>query len=179
MMMIYFRLMVSIVRLIPSDATMLAQIGGTSLIESHGHSAPAEIMQEYVDRSFSTEACLDELMDGDNIFHAIYYNNQPAGYSKIVFDCPQPAVPLQPVTKMERLYLLKEFYALKLGHQLMQHAIDLSKSNKELGMWLNVWKENERAMQFYQKQGFQIVGESDFVLAEEHSNPNWVMLLRY
>lgn len=178
-MMIYFRIMVSIVRLTPSDVTMLAAIGGTTLIESHGNSAPAAIMQEYVKKNFSKEACIAELNEESNIFYAVFFNNQPAGYSKIVFDCPHPATHLQPVTKMERLYLLKEFYDLKLGQALMQHASDLSIAQGEKGMWLNVWKKNERAIRFYQKQGFEIVGESEFVLSETHSNPNWVMLLRY
>lgn len=178
-LLLYFRAMISFVRLTPADAKLLSEIGGVSLIESHGHSAPARIMQEYVDKSFSTEACFEELSDEANIFFAIYYNNEHAGYSKIVFDYPHPAVPLQPVTKLERLYLLKEFYRLQLGHHLMQQAIDLSKANGEQGMWLNVWKKNERAIRFYEKQGFETVGESEFVLTEAHANPNWVMLLRY
>ena len=86
---------------------------------------------------------------------------------------------LQPVTKMKQLYLLKEFYDLKLGHQLMHHAIEISQKQGEKGMWLNVWKENERALRFYKKQGFKIVGEADFVLTASHANPNWVMLLEY
>ena len=80
--------MISIVQLTSPDATLLATIGGITLLQSHGHSAPAEVMQAYVDKSFSEEACLAELMDGHNIFHAIFYNDQPAGYSKIVFNCP-------------------------------------------------------------------------------------------
>ena len=171
--------MISIVRLTPSDASLLSKIGGITLLQSHGHSAPAHIMQDYVDRSFSEEACLAELSDKDNIFNAVYYNNEPAGYSKIVFNYPHPAVSLNPVTKMERLYLLNQFFELKLGQQLMQQAIELSKESGDRGMWLNVWKGNDRAIRFYQKQGFETVGESEFVLTETHSNPNWVMLLQY
>lgn len=125
------------------------------------------------------EACRAELMDEHNIFHAVFYNGQPAGYSKIIFDCPHPVVAVQPVTKLERLYLLNQFYDLKLGHRLLQQAVDLSQAHGEQGMWLNVWKENERAIRFYQKQGFETVGESQFVLTATHANPNWVMLLRY
>ncbi len=178
-MMLYFRRMVSIVQLTPPDATLLATIGGITLLQSHGHSAPAEVMQEYVDKIFNEEACLKELMDGDKIFYAVFYNGKPAGYFKIVFDYSHPEVAVHPVTKMECLYLLKEFYHLKLGQQLMQKAIDLSKAQGEQGMWLNVWKKNERAIRFYGKQGFETVGESEFVLTETHSNPIWVMLLKY
>jgi ribosomal protein S18 acetylase RimI-like enzyme len=167
------------VRLKPSDAPILAAIGGTTLIESHGLSAPIDVMQQYVNNNFNTEACLSELRNENNIYYAIYSNGQPAGYFKIVFDCSHPAVPMQPVTKLERLYLLKEFYELKLGSKLLQHALNLSKAEGERGMWLNVWKKNSRAIRFYQKGGFETVGESEFVLTSQHSNPNWVMLLKY
>lgn len=175
----YFRAMVFLQKLTPADAALLARIGGISLIESHGHSAPAEVMQEYRNKAFGEEACRAELADDHNVFHAAFYNGEPAGYSKIVFDCPHPAVPWQPVTKLERLYLLADFYDLKLGHCLFENAVDLSTAAGDKGMWLNVWKENERAIRFYEKQGFEIVGESEFVLTAEHSNPNWVMALRY
>ncbi|HEV7330270.1 MAG TPA: GNAT family N-acetyltransferase [Flavisolibacter sp.] len=171
--------MVSFVRLTPGDAALLAEIGGTSLLESHGHSAPAEVMQQYVERSFSEEACRAELADEANLFTAVVYNNRPVGYYKMILGSPHPAISLQPVTKLERLYLLKEYYDLKLGHHLLQQAVDLSRSAGEKGMWLDVWKENHRAIRFYQKQGFETVGESRFVLTANRTNPIWVMLLRY
>jgi ribosomal protein S18 acetylase RimI-like enzyme len=179
MFMIYFRMMISFVRLGPSDAALLSKVGGITIFESHGHSAPADVMQAYVDKNFNEEACRAELTEEDNIFQAIIYNHQPAGYSKIVFDCPHPAVPLLQVTKMERLYLLKEFHGLDLGRRLMQKAIGQSKAQEEQGMWLNVWKGNDRAIRFYQKQGFETIGESEFVLTPTHSNPTWIMLMRY
>lgn len=136
-------------------------------------------MQAYADKAFSPEACRTELGDKDNVFHAVFYNDRPAGYSKIIFASPHPAVPLQPVTKLERLYLLNDFYDLKLGHRLLEGAVDLSKAHGDSGMWLNVWKGNGRAIRFYEKQNFKTVGESEFVLTETHSNPNWVLALRY
>ena len=175
----YFCTMVRIRQLTTADAGILSKIGGKSLIESHGHSATPEIMQDYVGRAFNEESCLAELSDAHYLFYGIFYQDEPAGYYKIVLNKPHPAVPIQSVTYMERLYLLKEFYNLKLGQELMQHAIDLSKANGEQGMWLNVWKLNERAIRFYKKNGFVPVGESQFVLTETHSNPNWVMLLTY
>ena len=171
--------MISYGRLGPSDAPLLAKIGGISLLESHGHSAPAEVMQAYVDKSFSEQACRDELSDSQNIFSAVYYNNEPAGYFKIILAIPHPLISLQPVTKLERLYLLKEFYGLKLGHGLLEQALALSAAAGDKGMWLDVWQKNDRAIRFYKKEGFETVGESRFVLTETRSNPIWVMLRRY
>lgn len=161
------------------DAAILAEIGGISLIQSHGHSAAPEVMNAYREKAFSVEACRAELLDEANIFYGAYYNDSLAGYSKIIFNGPHPDVRLQPVTKLERLYLLKDFYDKKLGHRLLEKAIELSKAHGDKGMWLDVWKKNERAIRFYEKKGFKTVGESAFVLTETHQNPIWVMLLSY
>ena len=114
-----------------------------------------------------------------NIFHIIYHNYQPAGYSKIIYRQPLEHIPQKNITKMERLYLLKEYYSLKLGQQLLEFNIDLSRQQGEAGMWLYVWKENERAMRFYTRAGFHIIGDGWFRLTDEHANPNWQMLLSY
>src|ERR1044072_7395584 len=129
--------MVSFEKLTPADAPLLAKIGGITVLKSPGQSPPAEVMKAYVDRSFSEEACRAELNDEKNIFFAVYYNGQPAGYSKIIFDTPHPVVQLQPVTKLERLYLLEEYFGLGLGHSLLQQAIELSKKQDDKGMWLD------------------------------------------
>jgi diamine N-acetyltransferase len=104
----------------------------------------------------------EELSDAKNIYHIIYYVNNPAGYSKIIFDTSYPNSKIKNIAKLERLYLLKEFYNLKLGSALFHCNIDLSKRNHQIGMWLYVWKENERAVNFYKKNGFVIIGSHDF-----------------
>ena len=163
----------------PADAALLSRVGGISLLESHGHSAPGGTMQAYVDKSFSEETCKAELLDENNIFTAAFYKNAAAGYSKIILATPHPAVDLKPVTKLERLYLLKEYYGFKLGHHLLEQAIGFSKEKEQKGMWLEVWKGNSRAVGFYEKQGFQTIGETAFRLTDTHANPAWVMLARY
>ncbi len=175
----YFCQMVMLRKLTPADAVLLSKIGGASLLESHGHSAPGDTMQRYVDKSFDGEACRQELSDERNIFWAVFYNGEAAGYFKIISAIPHPMVPLQPVTKLERIYLLKKFYGLKLGQLLLRKAVELSKAAGDKGIWLDVWKKNDRALRFYQKEGFVAVGESQFVVTETHTNPIWVLLLPY
>jgi ribosomal protein S18 acetylase RimI-like enzyme len=171
--------MLPITRLTPADAPMLSTLGTTTLLQSHGHSAPAEVMESYVDRAFSPESCLKELEEEGNVFHAVWYDGVPVGYTKIVYRQPHPAIAERAVTKMDRLYLLNEVFEKGLGERLLQNAIALSKAEGERGMWLNVWKGNERAIRFYGKHGFEVIGEGEFVLTETHANPNWVMLLKY
>ena len=83
------------------------------------------------------------------------------------------------VTKMERLYLLKEFYGLEIGLKLMDFNTKLAQEKKQSGIWLEVWIENFRAIKFYKKVGFEIVGKANFTVSETHSNPNYIMFLEF
>ncbi|HYO23061.1 MAG TPA: hypothetical protein VER36_11700, partial [Flavisolibacter sp.] len=72
--LIYVCRMILMVRLAPADAALLSKIGSATLLESHGHSAPADILHDYVSKAFNEEACLCELSDAHNLFHGIFYN---------------------------------------------------------------------------------------------------------
>lgn len=136
-------------------------------------------MQAYVDKAFSLENCRKELEEGANIFHAIFLNGEPVGYTKIILSTPHAAVAEPEVTMMERLYLSDGVFQKGLGEALLQNAVALSRGAGQQGMWLTVWQKNERAIRFYKKHGFKSVAEGKFVLTETHANPTWVMLLEY
>ena len=41
-------------------------------------------------------------------------------------------------------------------------------------VWLGVWKQNKKAIDFYTKWGFRIFGECDFVLGNDLQK-DWLM----
>ncbi|MDZ4712159.1 MAG: GNAT family N-acetyltransferase [bacterium] len=169
--------MTSIIRAGEKDISLLADIGRLSFIESHGSSAAAEDIDEYVNNNYTYDAFIHELSNPEKIYHVIYYEDRPAGYSEIVFNDPHPDSKQKNVAKLNRLYMLKEFYSMKLGYELFRFNVDLSKKNEQSGMWLYVWKENHRAVDFYEKAGFKIIGSHNFRISDKHSNPNHRMLL--
>ena len=171
--------MISIIKANETRARLLNDVAKRSFLESHGHSAaPAEI-DSYVSRTYTDAILEKELQDPKNIYHILFYNDQPAGYSKIILDTPYPGSEQKKITKLERIYLLQEFHDLKLGAALLQFNIALAKENGQEGIWLYVWKENERAVSFYKKHGFMIIGSHDFKISDKHSNPNHQMFLSF
>lgn len=169
----------SILKAKHNDFRLLADIGRISFIESHGSSATPDDINKYVNEKYSYDVFKEEISDPKNIYNIIYSNNQAAGYSKIIYNVHHKNIQFKNVTKLDRIYLLKEFYSLKLGYELFMYNIELSKKNNQSGMWLFVWKENHRAVEFYKKTGFKIIGSYDFKLTDTHSNPNHQMLLVY
>ncbi|TAE40613.1 MAG: N-acetyltransferase [Runella slithyformis] len=169
----------SITKANAEDFQLLADIGKVSFIESHGNSASEDDINMYVSSKYNYDVFKQELNDPKSIYYLIHHDKQPAGYSKIILNAPHSNIQIENVTKLERLYLLKEFYSLKLGLELFNFNLELSKQNNQAGMWLFVWKENQRAVSFYKKTGFKVIGNYDFKLTETHSNPNHQMLLMY
>jgi len=171
--------MASIIKATEDHAQLLADIGKVSFIESHGTSAVPEEINKYVTEKYNPDVLKQELTGPKNIYYILYHDKQPAGFSKIIFNVPHPDIPQQNVTKLERIYLLKEFYGLKLGNELFNFNLELSKNKDQAGMWLYVWEENYRAIAFYEKLGFKVLGSGDFKLTPTHSNPNYIMFLQY
>jgi len=171
--------MISISKAITADHQLLARLGEQTFRESHGHSAPQKDIDNYASEKFSDDAMLKELSDPENNYHIIYYNNEPAGFSKIILNAAHPLIKMTNVTKLERLYLLERFHRSKLGSTLFEFNVSYSRSNGQSGMWLYVWKENAKAIQFYLKHNFKVIGSYDFRLSPTHTNPNHQMFLEY
>lgn len=171
--------MISILRAKESDFELISKLGQQTFIESHGSSASKENIDLYLNQKYHPKIVQDELKDSQNIYHLIYYKKIAVGYSKIILNAPHPNIEGKNVTKLERLYLLKEFYNLKLGYTLFKFIAEFSKLNQQKGLWLFVWTENQKALHFYSQIGFKIIGRHDFKISANHSNPNHQMLLKY
>ena len=161
------------------NAKYLAPIAKEAFLTAHGHSATKEDIDSYVAANFSEANFVEEISNPNNHYYLVYYNSKLAGYSKVTLNTINKNIASENTTYMSRLYLLKEFYGLNLGKELFDYNIEFSKKHNQLGMWLAVWIENERAIKFYTKMGFKIVGKYDFRISATHTNPNHIMYLEY
>ncbi|MDA9584358.1 GNAT family N-acetyltransferase [Flavobacteriaceae bacterium] len=160
-----------------NDLNLLASLSVEAFLPAHGHSSPEKDIKTYLEANFSIHNFKKEIANPAFKYYLIYHHNKIAGFSKIIFNTPSIHITENTITKMERLYLLEEFYGLHLGTQLMNFNSELTKKNNQQGIWIEVWIENYRAIKFYKKMGFTIVGEANFRVSETHSNPNYIMYL--
>jgi len=170
---------VSITKASKKDAETLLKLAVTTFRESHGHSAAADDIGEYINAKFTLKNIERELSDESNVFYLIYVNEELAGYSKIIYNKAYENLTQANSTKLERLYVLEKFHDLKVGKQLMDFNLNLAKQNAQTGLWLYVWTENHRAVRFYTNYGFQQIAETTFQISTRHSNPNWILSLEF
>ena len=161
------------------DCDLIAGIGKIAVELSHRASCSAEDMNHFLSGHYTHDAIKTELADPENNYSLIFHGARCAGFSKIILNSKHPNIPERNVTKLDRIYLLEEFYGLKLGYDLLQFNIGLSRKNNQSGIWLFTWTGNERAVNFYKRVGFTVVGSHQFKVSETHYNPNYQLFLKY
>lgn len=161
------------------DSNLLQLLGKETFLQSHGSSASRDEIDEYVNKTYSESRFISELSVNHNLYYIIKYFDLAVGYSKIIIEHAYFDSEYQNYAKLERLYILEQYHKLKIGLSLLNFNIDIAKSQGKKGMWLYVWKDNQKALNFYLKSGFKIIGEHDFKITERHSNPNFKMMLEF
>ena len=169
--------MSSILRAGKKDAETISILAQKTFLESHSHSASTEDINQYILKQYSVSALKKNLAASANLYYIIYNKDEAVGYSKIVLNSPFENHKNINSTKLDRIYILENYYGKGLGKELLTFNLDLARSNGQSDIWLYTWKENHRGISFYKNIGFEIIGSHDFKISETHVNPNHLMLL--
>lgn len=137
-----------------NDIDQLQEIGRQTFYETFAGSNTEDDMQKYLDESFSESKLTAELTDPNSEFYFAILDNKVIGYLKLNFGQSQTELKDDKALEIERIYVLKEFHGKKIGQILYDQAIKIARQKNADYVWLGVWEENPRAINFYKKNGF-------------------------
>ena len=126
-----------------------------------------ENLQEYLDSAFAEEKLRRGLANETSLFFLLYSENTPAGYLKLNEAPSQTDLNDPDSLEIERIYVRGEFQGKGLGRYLMEQALLTAAERKKKYVWLGVWEKNEKAIGFYQKNGFYKTGTHAFAVGKE------------
>ncbi len=132
----------------------LQNIGKQTFTESFASKNSKANIAAYLEKEFSTEKLKSELTDQNAEFYFAEFNKKVIGYLKVNSGQSQTEIKDNKALEIERIYVLKEFYGEKVGQILFEKAIEIAKIKHVEYVWLGVWEQNTRAIQFYKKNGF-------------------------
>ena len=145
----------------------LQEIGRKTFYDTFFESDSEESMKAYLATSFSTEKLTAELENPNSEFYLATQNEVVIGYLKVNFGPAQTELQDGNSLEIERIYVLQDYHGKKVGQLLFEKAITIAKDNSCSYVWLGVWEENHRALQFYSKNGFVAFDKHIFVFGEE------------
>ncbi len=124
-------------------------------------------MSAYLEHAFSVERLSAELKDHNAEFYFAYYGDRVIGYLKINYGQSQKELKDERAIQIERIYVLQQFHGKKIGQLLLEKVIQIARERNTDYGWLGVWEENERAIQFYNRNGFVAFDKHIFKLGED------------
>ena len=148
-----------------NDIDQLCEIGKTTFIETYGELNTPENLRNYLQEKFSEKQISDEIQIPKTIFLLVELENEAIGYAKMRLNLVEN--PDVKSLEIERIYIIKGYQGQKYGAILMQKCIDIAIENKYKSIWLGVWEHNPKAINFYQKWGFETFGKHIFQLGDD------------
>lgn len=149
------------------DIDQLQKIGRQTFYETFSLVNTKENMKAYLDERFSIENLTAELCDNNAEFYFAALDNCIIGYLKLNFGQSQTELQDDKAIEIERIYVLKEFHGKNVGQLLCDRAIKIAGQKNADYVWLGVWEENLKAINFYRKNGFVEFGKHVFKLGND------------
>ena len=157
-----------------NDAALIADLSRQTFYDSFAAENTKENMDRFMGEQFTRQKLMDEVKEPWLTFFLAFMIDEPVGYVKM----RDAAVPLdlvnQPCIEIARIYSVQHTIGKGVGKKLMQACLDTAKQRQKQIVWLAVWEKNQRAIDFYNKWGFEKFGEQDFILGDDVQN-DWLM----
>ncbi len=155
------------------DAIRISVLLKTVYIETYGTEGITFESANFIEKRFSINHIEQTIRKNPDQLIIAYCHGNPIGVAEIFFETSCP-IRKMPVSELDKLYVLKKFHGKRIGYHLMLEIEKLLKEKGYTELNIEVYVENNRAISFYKRLEFQIIGEVDFPM-ETNVYKNWVM----
>lgn len=153
-----------------SDTTLITDLGARTFQASFAADNTAEDMADYLMANFSKERIQEQLSDPASTFLLAYEQGQVVGYAMLYAgETPDQVNGPSPI-ELVRIYVETDIIGRGYGSALLKACLDEAIKRGHETVWLGVWERNQRAIRFYEKWGFNKVGDKKFVLGSDVQN---------
>lgn len=149
------------------DLSTLRKISIDTFDDTFRHLNTPANMEVYLNQAFDIEKLRDELSNSNSFFYFLYADEELSGYLKLNEHEAQTDINDPRSLEIERIYVKRQVQGKGLGGFQLNRAIDIASSRSKAYIWLGVWEKNEKAIQFYKKNGFYEIGRHFFLMGDE------------
>jgi ribosomal protein S18 acetylase RimI-like enzyme len=153
----------------PTDAEVIALLGRITFSETFGYLfvERASDLRAYLDYTFAVSKIRISVEQPKNTYWLASVDSLPVGYAKLKFPSHAALLPAAGIAQLQKIYVLKEFLGQGIGKPLFEVVLDHAMSLKIDNLWLDVLKENSRAIRFYERHGFKALGDETYAIGAQ------------
>jgi len=150
-----------------ADLLALQEISRQTFFDTFADvNTPAD-MQQYLDVNLSMEQLIKEWTNPSTTFYFVKQQDKVLAYLKINETDAQTEQREEASLEIERIYVLSADQGKGIGQLLLDFSIQVTKDKGFNLIWLGVWEHNKKALQFYEKNGFNFFGKHSFFLGHD------------
>ncbi|MFZ1533757.1 MAG: GNAT family N-acetyltransferase [Chitinophagaceae bacterium] len=157
-----------------NDAELIADISRQTFYETFAPLNGKENMDQFMNDQFTREVLINEVGEADNIFLLAFDDKNPVGYVRLREKNAPTELNNIDVIEIARIYVTANDVGKGVGKALMQECIKIAIEKGKEYIWLGVWQENHRAINFYEKWGFEKFTTHLFMLGDDPQT-DWLM----
>jgi GNAT superfamily N-acetyltransferase len=155
-----------------ADAGALASLAAETFALACPPGADPASIAEFIAAHLSRERFDGYLADPERDIRLAFDDDDPAGYTMLVFGEPHDAdaaavIVHHPTAELSKVYVLGHHHGAGIAAALMAATLDAARTRGAAGVWLGVNQHNARALRFYEKSGFAVVGTKTFQVGQE------------
>lgn len=157
-----------------SDVRKLSVLYTQCYIHAYAIDGVSDEYANFITHQFSPERLSQAITDHPGDIIVAEYQGNLVGVAEIEFNQKCPLGELV-AAELNKLYVLQWFGSRGIGHHLLKESERLVRSKGENQMWLWAWDQNPRAIAFYERQGYKVVGPAPCPM-EQNEYTNIVMV---
>ena len=161
---------------VAADGPELAQMARRSFTDTFGTLYRQEDLALFLDQAFGSSGLPADLTDPAYRVRVATEQGRIVGYCKVG---PVTFPGEWPETAMElhQLYILSDHHGAGLAPVLMDWALDAMRAQGASEVVLSVYVDNHRARRFYERYGFEEIGQYTFMVGS-HEDDDRLMRLK-
>src|SRR5688500_18001528 len=133
------------------DAALIADISRQTFYETFSPFNSKMDMDIFMNVQFTKGRLMLEVGKPENIFLLAYNGDDIAGYVKLRDTRHPKQLGSSNALEIARLYAMSSMIGKGVGKLLMQESLKIAAEKKKDMVWLGVWKQNIKAIEFYKK----------------------------
>ena len=153
-----------------ADVDDIAELGARTFAAAFGADNRPEDMRAYLSSSFGRDTIAAELADPAATFLLAEDGGELVGYAVLKRGRAPAALCGARAVEIARLYAATGRTGMGYGSALMAACLDHARREGLRCIWLGVWERNVRAIAFYRRWQFEVIGSQKFVLGSDVQN---------
>lgn len=149
------------------DAQPLSVLAESTFRAAFTESNTAENMQRHCTASYGQALQLGEIHEPSRETWVAEADNKLVAYVQLRLDAASSVVSGKRPVEIQRFYVEASHHGTGLAHRLMAHVLIRAEAAGSSALWLGVWERNPRALAFYRKWGFDVVGDHIFKVGDD------------